>query len=433
MGSTGLCRSLEYSEPPVWRTTARALLVLLALLTTGQVSAEESDPLRFSGFGTFGYTADNRSNAAPTRDIAQMPHNGFSTGDTWLVDSRVGVQLEYSLNPTVDLVGQVVFRDHFKADLNSSTELAYVALKPLAHVDIRAGRINYDAFLMSDYRNVGYAYQWIRPPTEFYGWIPIFSIDGADVAYSIRNDDAHWRIKAQAGSSRISIPIGDGYKFKTNNLMGASISRQSSSWRLKAAYSQFTVGPEVPFFAQLHQGLDALTTASIAQVSAEAADLRRNLAFKGAKISYTTLGAAYDDGTWLGQAEVGHSTSTADVIPNSSMAYIGLGRRIGDWTPHLLLSTSRPNKGIRAAAADWGAFNATLRAPALFVVNATRIEQNTVSIGARWDFRRQAALKLQWDHTVIKPQSYGLWWRDLAINNQASRINQISATLDFTF
>jgi hypothetical protein len=429
MGMTGFCMALAGDA----RRRCLPVAALLVLLAAGSASAAEERGLRLSGFGTIGYVRDNRPEIAPARDISQNPSSGFNTGPGWQVDSRVGVQLEYAVTPLIDLVGQAVWRDQFKSDLNSSTELAYVAVKPNRNVDIRMGRINYDAFLMSDHRNVGYAYQWVRPPAEFYGWIPIFSLDGIDAAYILHSGDAQWRFKAHAGTSRLMIPIGTGYDFHAHNMLGASVARQSGSWRLKAAYSQFEAGSEVPAFAPLHQGLDQVIAANLPLISAEATDLRRNVAFKGARITYATFGAAYDDGVWVGQAEAGHTSATAAVIPHGTMGYASIGRRIGQWTPSLTLSASRPGNDLRTAANNWGPFNASLRDPAILTINTTRIEQSTASLGARWDFRSNAALKLQWDRTAIKPSGYGLWWRDTAINMQSSRINQVSATVDFTF
>ena len=412
---------------------ALAASVLLVLATAGKASPVAAEDLRLSGFGTLGYSRDNRADLAATRDISQKPQGGYAAGPSWVMDSRLGAQLEYRLLTDVDLVGQVVLRDHFQASVDASIELAYLAVRPQSQTDIRLGRINYDAFLMSDHRNVGYAYTWVRPPLEFYGWIPIFSIDGADAAYNIDTGDAHWRIKAQAGRSKLSIPIGDGYDFRANNMLGLSLTRQTSLWRLKAAYSRFSIGSEVPAFAPAHAGLDQVIAAAIPQVSAEAAMLRQKFSFKDARISYATLGAVYDDGAWISQAELGKSTATADVVPSASMAYASVGRRFGAWTPYLALSASRPDRGSYSAAANWGAFNAALRDPVIFNLNTTRIDQETLTLGSRWDFHRQAALKLQWDGVTIKPSGYGLWWRNLAINGQQSRVSQLSATLDFVF
>jgi hypothetical protein len=415
--------------------------LLAALLLTGGAPALAGEGVRLSGFGTLGYARDDRADLTPTRDISQLPKVDYEAG-SWKLDSRLGVQLEYGVSPAVDLVGQVVLRDHFKADLNSSTELAYAAIRPGGQFDLRVGRVNYDAFLMSDHRNVGYAYAWVRPPTEFYGWIPIFSVNGMDAAYHFRAadifaDDARWRIKAQAGSSTFSIPVAagreGGYEFTTRNLASLSLTRQAAFWRVKAAHSRFTIGSEVPVFAPLHQGLDGVAAASIPGVSAEAADLRRHLSFDGARISYTTLGAAYDDGVWVAQGELGYTTASSAAVPHGRMAYVSGGRRFGDWMPFALLSTSRPGNGVRGPANDWGALNAVLRDPALNIVNTTRIEQDTLSAGARWDFHHQAALKLQWDRSSIPFYGYGLWNRYQGNPNPSRRVDLYSVTLDFVF
>jgi hypothetical protein len=143
------------------------------------------------------------------------------------------------------------------------------------------------------------------------------------------------------------------------------------------------------------------------------------------------VGAAYDDGVWLAQTELGHTTSTSDIVPHGTMAYVGGGRRFGDWLPYVLLSATRPGSQLRTAANDWGAFNSTLRDPAIFTVNTTRMDQNTISLGARWDFSSRAALKLQWDSTLVKASGYGLWWRDPAVNGSSNRINLFSLNVDF--
>lgn len=411
----------------------RTLCVAACITWTFLAGSAAAEGLRIAGFGTLGYVADNRSDIAPARDISQRPASDFQTGNGWKVDSRIGLQLEYGVTPNLDLVGQWVLRDQFHGNADKATELAYLAYRPRDTIDLRVGRISYDAFLMSDHRNVGYAYTWVRPPLEFYGWIPVFSVDGADVAYRWPGDEGHWRIKLQAGRGRTAIPIQRGYDFAADRLLGVSLLRESSRWRFKAAYSQFTVASEVPAFVPLQAGLDQLAAAAIPLVSAEAADLRRNLSFQNARVGYATLGAAYDDGTWFAQAELGSTTASAAAIPHGRMGYASVGRRFGDWAPYLLRSTSRPGNDVRAAANNWGAFNATLRDPGLFIVNTTRIEQDTWSLGVRWDFQRSAALKLQWDRTTIRPSGYGLWWRDLALNDQRRSIDLLSASVDFAF
>lgn len=425
--------SSSHARPPMRFLPAAALSCVLAL-SVAAAPAGAGERLRLSGFGTLGHAADSRDDMAPMRDITQKPRQGFRTGSSWRLDSRFGLQLEFAATRDIDLVGQVVLRDHFDSDFDSSVELAYAAFRPHARWDLRAGRINYDAFLMSDHRNVGYAYAWVRPPQEFYGWIPIHSLDGVDAAVSLPDGDARWRLKAQAGQSRLSIPIGEGYEFRADRLLGLSLTRDSGAWRAKLAHSRFTIGSEVPALAPLQAGLAGVAGAGIPGVSGEAARLHRHAGFDSARISYTTLGASHDDGLWWLQGELGVSTSTRDMVPHGRMAYLSVGRRIGDWMPYVLLSASYPGNDLRKARQSWGGgLDAGLRDPALHNINTTRMAQKTLSLGVRWEVHRQAAIKLQLDHTRVEASGYGLWWRDMALNGRDSRINMLSATLDFVF
>lgn len=405
---------------------------------SGVASASESEGFRLSGFGTLGYVQDDRRDIAPARDISQRLDHSYRTGPSWKMDSRLGVQLEYRFGSVADFVVQSVVRDQEKASVDSSIELAYLSLKPNAQTDVRLGRVGYDAFLMSDHRNVGYAYQWVRPPTEFYGWIPIFSVDGLDAAYRFDAGDVRWRIKVQAGSSRLNIPIGDStFKFTTHDLRNISGAGQSGPWRFKAAYSEITVDNDVGSLAPLRSGLGQLAAATqgaFPAISAEAIDLGRKTTFKGMKISYATVGAAYDDDLWFAQGELGRTTSSASVGGQSNMAYVGGGRRFGDWAPFVLLSTIQPTEKRLEARSDWGQIGQqNLQNQALYTANSTRMAQSTVSLGARWDFYKQAALKLQWDSTWVQAHGYSLWWRDYPVNDRSQRINMITATLDFIF
>jgi hypothetical protein len=63
----------------------------------------------------------------------------------------------------------------------------------------------------------------------------------------------------------------------------------------------------------------------------------------------------------------------------------------------------------------------------------TKRVQSTISAGARWDFTRNADLKLQFDHTRIGAGSTGE-----LINLQPGfalgpRVNLLSVTFDFVF
>ncbi len=412
--------------------TLTASLVLTLLSHSALSTAAEG--FNIGGFVTLGFNADDGKDMAPVRDISQTINP--ATDARWETDSRAGLQIEYGVSASTALIGQVVLRDQFKPDLNNAVELAYLALNPQPAIDLRLGRINYDTFMLADIRNVSYAYPWVRPPIEFYGWVPIFSLNGADAAYSTHWDDALWRLKLQAGKSQFSFAMGTdpaGYDFESDGLVNISLSRQTARWNIKTAYSQFSLGNELLPLAPLQHGL-AQVAAGSGAIAAEANNLLKDITFKAAKITYSTLGAAYDDGIWNLQSEIGHTTSTAALAPQGNMAYLSIARRMEEWTPYLLLSTYRARHAIRTASNDWGSnLNATLRDPAVRLPDMIRINQSTISIGTRWDFLPHAALKLQLDSTKIQPYGWGLMWRESHLLPEQQRMTLLSASLDFVF
>jgi hypothetical protein len=310
-----------------------------------------------------------------------------------------------------------------------------VQVAPVPDLKLRAGRIGYDAFLMSDHRNLGYAYTWVRPPMEFYGWVPIFSVDGVDVAQDFGTDAGRWRIKAQAGRNRISIPVGNGtYAFSTDSIWSATLTREQGPWRLKAGWSQFRIGREAAPLAPLHEGLEQVAAAGIPGISDEAARLRGESSFEGVRYSYGTLGVAYDDGRWFAQAEYSRSRSTAAIAPESDMRYAALGRRIGAWSPFVMLASSHPTDDAQRSETDWSAIGqAAFQQQAYFAINSTRIAQETYSAGVRWDVHANVALKAQWDRTEIHANGYGLWFRSLGSNGSERTVDLLTLSIDFVF
>jgi len=419
------------------RWPALALAALLACTRPALAGEEDSEisPWRISGYGTLSYSWDDRSDLAAIRDFTQRPAQLQQTGPTWRMDTRLGVQLAYRFSPQVEGVIQAVARDQIETNLGSSIDLAYLDIQLAPEQALRLGRIGYAPFLMSDHRNLGYAYPWVRPPREFYSWIPIFSLDGGEFSHDFFQGDARWRFRAQFGRSAFDIPMGQAaFAFQASDLWSLSLSRQAGPWRLQAGLSSFRSTAEAAPLAGLHAGLDQLAALNLAGISDEAAQLRGDTAFKNARIRYFTLGAAYDDGQWLAQAELGYSATNKAIAPSSRTGYVALARRLGEFTPYAMLSLSRPDKSAIAPINDWsGIGQAAFQQLVYFVANSTRQDQETLSLGSRWDFNSQAALKLQWDHSRIHPQGYALWFRSPETNARRSSVNLFTVSLDFVF
>ncbi len=411
------------------------------MLLCGGFAGAAAAPSGFSlsGYGSLGFTQESRGDTAFVRDLTQRPKGADGAvfapqTRPWLTDSGLGLQAMYRFGPELELVTQFHLRDQEVNDLDTATQWAFVGLHPIPEFDLRLGRVGYDAFLMSDYRHVAYAYPWARPPLEFYSWLPVYSLDGLDFVYRIEDADGSggWNLKSQLGVSSTHFPLGPNtYEFE-GDILTLSISREAGPWRIRAGYSLIQVGSEIPL-TELHAGLDAIAALGIPGISHEAADLRHNMSYEGAELNYYTLGASYDDGVWLAQGELGLMDASADMVSNGTAAYLSVGRRFGDWTPFVTASHIVSRHAPRQAATDWGVIGQSgLQQLALGIHNSTRFDQSGLSLGVRWDVHPQAALKLQWDHYFIEGEGHGLWWTAKDRSRDA-QIDVLSLTLDFVF
>ena len=117
--------------------------------------------LQFNAFATLAATRGNDSVLGFLRDIS---HEEASTdGDLKVtVDSLLGLQIGSSLTSKLDWTVQAVLRDRPKQSLDQSIEWAFLRYMANESTTLRLGRMGVDIFMLSDYRNVGYAYHWVR-------------------------------------------------------------------------------------------------------------------------------------------------------------------------------------------------------------------------------------------------------------------------------
>ncbi|MEO6280603.1 hypothetical protein [Roseateles sp.] len=268
--------------PSFW---ARCLLAGIAVVVwPGSAQAQEADRppsearLHISGFGSLGLShVDAPDGWGYRRELAQA-----GSGATWRhdIDTRLGVQLNYSLGSQFELVAQVIAkkRGHYASD-GDALEWAYASYRPNADWTLRVGRVNVDAFLMADYRNVGYGFTMARPPVELYARLPT-TLDGADVARSWFQGDAQWRAKLMHGSGR----IGDLHTSKASrvsDVSGAMLSREEGGLLVRASVARARTAINLTTVQPALDGLAQLGALPIPSVADEARQLRDRLGATG--------------------------------------------------------------------------------------------------------------------------------------------------------
>ena len=156
----------------------RAGVPLLLALSAGTASAATFD---VSGFGTAGFVITDTDKAEFVR--GSQPVGADSSGDVG-VDSIAGVQATVHLTDTISGTTQVLLRRLYNDGFELDVPLAFLKAQVNKDFAVRLGRLPLPVFLVSDFRQVGYANTWIRPPVEVYGQVPLDNVDGVDVLYT---------------------------------------------------------------------------------------------------------------------------------------------------------------------------------------------------------------------------------------------------------
>ena len=161
----------------------RLPLAAAALVACMSAQADYQSPdgnFRLSGFGTLGAVRTS-TNDAPFN----FPGQGGGAGTTPSAspDSKLAVQGTYKFTPTISGTAQVMTRYDADSQYVPSVDWLFAKWQAMPALTVRAGRLVAPNFMISDFRNVGYANTSVRPSLDVYGQVPVDQLEGGDVSY----------------------------------------------------------------------------------------------------------------------------------------------------------------------------------------------------------------------------------------------------------
>jgi hypothetical protein len=393
------CRRSRTRQLPPRR--ACGLLALVFLVSGG---ARADDPPRsrfeFNGYATLGVVHSDEERADFLGSL--LVESGAGATDAWSaeVDSRVGAQLTATFTPALSAVVQVVSEQLADGTYTPHLEWANLKYQISPDASVRVGRIVLPSFLVSDYRKVGYANPWVRPPNEVYSLVPITTSDGIDGSFRWLTGSFTHTIQAYLGQGDLEIPSGGTAKGRDS--MGFSATTAHGALTARAAFQQTRLTIE-----SMNVLFDAFR-----QFGPEGEALAGQYDADGGPFRFYSVGGQYEQANWFLMAEWGGSESDS-VVGKRSAWYVSGGYRFADFTPYLTYSTvtsppphSDPGLTVAAYPPEAAAAAAGLNA-ALNGLLASKPKQDTISIGLRWDFAQNLDLKLQLDHSRLGSGSAG--------------------------
>lgn len=415
------------SPAPLRRLSCAAVLAAFACGAAASDGDAASGPeLSFSGFGSLGAAHASIRSADFTSSI--MKYSGAGRSKRWSphVDSRLGLQLDLAVDKQWSAVLQAVSEQRSDGSYKPVIEWANIKYQVTPDLSLRFGRIALPVFLAADYRKIGYAYPWVRPPVEMYNAIPLSNSDGIDASY-------RWNVGALKnvtqgffGSTRK--PLWDNATLAAHGIAGLShtTSYRNASMRVSLLKADLSID----LARELFNGYRQFGAPGIALAERFDVDHQRVYAM--------SAGMNYDPGNWFVTGELGRIKSWS-YLGDTYTAYASAGYRFGDLTPYLSYAIVDPDSAISDPGLSPGglppalAYTATILNAHLNRLLSTIAVQSTFTAGARWDLQPNLALKVQYDRVCPQAGSRGslVNVRDDYVSDRT--VHVASAVLDFVF
>jgi hypothetical protein len=356
---------------------------ILSYAECGYAGTADSGQSMFSisGFGTLGVVHSSEYQADFISNGTQPKGAGFTGSWSATPDSKFGVQLNAHFTDRLSVVLQAV--SQYEPDGTYRPALAWGNIKYQVTLDfdIRVGRIALPTYMYSDFLNVGYSLPYVRIPIEIYSLLPVSSSDGVDGSYRFHMGDATNTLQAFAGRFDESTPNGGYYKIRD----------------LRGIVDIFEYGA-----LTLHLSYQTLRY----DVSSSGFLVRND------PQAIASIGGSYDPGKWF---VLGEWVRTPDAATGLYYGwYVIGGRRFGKFTPY-----------IDHAHANLASAGTLGESPA--------INQDTNTLGLRWDVLRNLDLKLQLDHTKLHGGGNYFFVNQQPGFREAGTVNIVSLALDFVF
>ena len=364
--------------------------IAISVLAASTVHADSGD-LNIYGFMSVG---------VGILDSDKVTIEGFEGEGNFKQDTILALQITKQVNDKTTATGQLVSRgtDDFKTE----AAWAFVAYQATEDFTARMGRLRIPFFYYSEFLEVGYAYNWVRLPSDIYN-IPFSSFDGVDFTqrFSIGSLDNSIQINYGRLTDELNI-FDEDYKADLRNMAGISLNSTYGDWgfRLGGQRTEMTLEVETSTAYQLAVmgGADPTEAAKdnnlrrIDQGQSSAAllaakyqldvDTAEEFSLDGHVADFYNAAIMYDNGSYSLIAEVTAIEYESGLLVDNRAWLASVAKRIGSTTTHLTYSNSRDvlNSG------DSGKLQKAMNLQG---------EDKSVTLGLRYDYDVNTALKVE--------------------------------------
>lgn len=357
-------------------------------ISSSVLAVDLSPDLQLHGYVTAGLNklSNSQGSSYPDPKLTRAPVIRPNISSEY--DSVVGLQLKYRLDD------QVSFTTQMYVAAEDSPETSYVPRVNWAYLDykfndawtLRTGRFAFSTYLWSENVRVGAAYPWAHLPPEIYGQLGgLYSVNGVALLYKQALGD--WLLRIQPSFSEENL---NGYQVNNLKQVAVSLSNDALTVHLGSAVGDVNLDPNLR--ASVTANIDSVLVGKYGytptQIDQYNASLQSSVRLNHRRAQFSDVGFIYDDSRWFAAGEIA-ALRFSGFPRDYNSAYASVGYHVGKWLPYVLFSQY---KEVNLEELD------EIPAPGNAIFKQlVNIEQQTMSVGTRYQLKDNVGLKFQVD------------------------------------
>ena len=358
-------------------TLVAAIIVVLGATSTPALTAET----KINGFASVvaGIMSD------PDTELF-----GYSDKMSFKPESLFALQITSDLTESVTATAQIMSRG--ENDYSAEFEWVYLSYEISDSSQLNIGRLRIPFYRYSDFLDVGYAYNWNRPPSSVYN-LDFTSYDGLSYVYTSTIGEVDSSLQLIAGSHNSVI---DGDPSELGNLMGINWTLNYDWLTARIAY----FGADVSVDLRNEGLVELIGVLDLYGLDEVSNDIKIDEEYG----DFLAIGLSADYNNFIVDFEIISSAVENSISADQNSAYLSLGYRFDELT---LLATIE-NRNEEYDDSRYGQIPAaygTLGASVDGLLKSREIKQDIVSLGARYNFHPSAALKFDYTNSETNKES----------------------------
>ncbi len=203
----------------------KKIFIYLLMLTILLAQSALAIDITTTGFGTAG--------VAQSDTKSSLYYNGnVNRTSNFSYDTKLGINFRADLKNNISSVLQMIAKgDSTQNKYNVNANLAFINWRPINNLTVNIGRQTLPVWLISDYKEIGFLYPWLRPPSEVYSIAISDKYTGINASYRFLFNDFSIKVGGSYGkvdySDYVSEYTNDTTSMTSIILQGDSVGKNA--------------------------------------------------------------------------------------------------------------------------------------------------------------------------------------------------------------